>query len=119
MTGFLVEPKAVFWKSEVEVEEAAAFQISIASPAQTVISSVPISSLEIYFAHLSDPLIVKHQPADVAPSVSRLDLGVINLEDEVYPEVSANLRLNPGAILIFTGSLVSAAPATLSVSAYE
>ncbi|KAJ2918543.1 hypothetical protein MD484_g1826, partial [Candolleomyces efflorescens] len=111
----LFESKAVFWKAEVEVEEAAAFQISIASPAQTVISSVPISSLEIYFAHLADPLIVTHQPADVASSVSRVDLGVINLEGELYPEVSANLRLNPGAVLIFTGSLVSAAPATLSI----
>lgn len=116
ITGMLVETKAVFWKAEVEVEEAAAFQIFITSPAQTVVSSVPISSLEIHFAHLSDPLIITHQSADVASSVSRVDLGIINLEDEVYPQVSTNLRLNPGAVLIFTGSLVSKTPLTLSVS---
>lgn len=116
----IFETDAVFWKAEVNVEEPAAFQLPITAPTRTVISSVPFSSLEIHISHISNPVIVRHsaeaqEESTPSTSVSRVDLGIINLEDGLQLEIAANLRWKPGSVVLFTGALVSRKPVTLSI----
>lgn len=83
-------------------------------------SSIPISSVEIHFSQVSNPLVVHHQAdeqgsLEEAHSLLALDLGLIDVESESFPEVKANLRWQPGKTLLLTGSLVSRKPVTLGV----
>ena len=115
--GATVIPSLVFWKEQVQVEEPAAFQLHLQAPSHSVMSSLPFSSLEIYFSQKATPLIVSHTSSETElPLVSRVDLGAIEAEAEELSSVLANLRWQPGGTMVITGALTSKTPGKFSVS---
>ena len=98
------------------------FQLSLSASSRTFISSLPFSSLNIHFDEQTAPLTVVHKSPEGdadSPLVQRVDVGQTYVglaqPDEALREAEANLHWKPGGTIVFTGSLVSAAPATLTV----
>lgn len=117
-----VDTSLVFWAPEVKVDEPAAFQLSLSAAPGTIISALPFSSLAVHFDEKIPPVTVVHRAADddtAVQLIQRVDLGQTragaDIAEDAAREVEANLRWRPGAMIIVTGSLVSAAPATLTV----
>ncbi|KII95624.1 hypothetical protein PLICRDRAFT_662357 [Plicaturopsis crispa FD-325 SS-3] len=111
----------IFWSPEVKVNEEAAFQLSIAAPTDTVISSLPITSLSITFSDDAPPIIVKHAASETsASSVQYVSLGRVSErqheEGSELPTFQANLRWQPGGRIILAGTMSSDAPRLLEVS---
>ncbi|RDB24899.1 Trafficking protein particle complex subunit 11 [Hypsizygus marmoreus] len=114
----IFDSNVVFWASEVKVGEPAAFQFSVAAPANIPMSSLPFSSLTLYFSHSDYPLVVRHQDAEEAypsPLLQRVDLGHIT-SSEFSQEITADLRWPLGGCIVFSGTMASDVPITLKVS---
>ena len=103
------------------MDEAAPFQLLITAPKQTVVSSLPFTTVEIIFEHITEPIILRHEDTDEGwkgNKVTRVDIGMINLGESSPPkEIETNLRWPCGGTLVCTGALVSSGIRTLGVSA--
>ncbi|KAJ7686580.1 Gryzun, putative trafficking through golgi-domain-containing protein [Mycena rosella] len=105
----------VFWTSEVKVGEPAAFQLCLTAPTHTTTASLPFSSLQIHFSGKLPPIVVQHVSESAPPPVQRVDLGHIS-STGVAGSTVANLRWQPGASIVFTGTVSSEVPASLRVA---
>ncbi|KAJ6631526.1 Gryzun, putative trafficking through golgi-domain-containing protein [Mycena sp. CBHHK59/15] len=107
----------VFWAPEVRVREPAAFQLSLAAPTNTTISSLPFASLEIQFSGHLPSIVVRHVSAEsaVPSTVQRIDLGRISPSGATGSLV-ANLRWQPGASIVLTGTLSSDVPTSFKIT---
>jgi len=115
LPAFLVESDVTFWSSEVKVGEQAAFQLKLTAPSSVTIASVPFASIAIHFSNHTSPVIVEHEPSDSESNVRAVDLGHIAQLDNVKPNVKADLRWQPGATIIFKGSMSTELPSVLKV----
>ncbi|KAJ6593407.1 Gryzun, putative trafficking through golgi-domain-containing protein [Mycena capillaripes] len=104
-----------FWISEVKVGEPAAFQLGLAAPINATIASLPFSSLDIHFSGNLPPVVVRHVSESTPPLVQRVDLGHVSSSGTTGSPV-ANLRWQPGASIVFTGTLSSDIPASFKIS---
>ncbi|KAI0050806.1 hypothetical protein FA95DRAFT_1676484 [Auriscalpium vulgare] len=110
----IFDSSIVFWKSEASVNERVAFQVTLTAPRSVELSALSFASLALYFSTTEQPVIIRHstEPPSSAGTTQKVDLG------EIAPgggDASANLRWEKGAMIIFTGTLSSAMPTTLSV----
>ncbi|KAJ6589938.1 Gryzun, putative trafficking through golgi-domain-containing protein [Mycena vulgaris] len=110
----MFDSSVVFWTAEVKVGEPAAFQLCLTAPTNTTISSLPFSSLEIHFSGKLPPITVQHVAESAPPVVQRVDLGYLSSSDA--GSSVANLRWQPGASVVFTGTLSSDIPASYKIS---
>jgi trafficking protein particle complex subunit 11 len=117
-----VDSSLVFWSPDVKVGEPAVYQFSLSASVHTFISSLPFTSVTIWFNEETAPVTVLHSVPEgevQAPLVQRVDLGQINLTSNLAQdatrEVQANLRWQPGSTVVFTGALISDVPTTLTV----
>jgi len=110
----IFDTSVIFWSSEAFVDERVAFQLSLTAPSDIVISALPFSSLEIYFSHKEEPLMVYHK-TDAASTgkVERVDLGDLSLEN--ISESEAYLRWEKGSTIVFVGTVSSDVPLALTV----
>jgi trafficking protein particle complex subunit 11 len=103
----------------VKVDERAAYQITLTAPSKTHITSLPFSSVVVYFKDDTQPVIIRHSDSLPSSSVvqqvrlSHVDYAAIPEESS---EVEAHLRWVPGGSLVLTGTLSSNEPTTMSVS---
>ncbi|PPQ63022.1 hypothetical protein CVT24_005968 [Panaeolus cyanescens] len=127
----IFEVSSVFWSQEVEIDDQAAFQLSLTSPRLVTISSIPFSKLTVKFSDTAACVVVNHDPTAPIESkgVRRVDLGPITgPEDEEEDEsdedeseastpheVKANLRWEAGETIIFTGSIHAKSIGTLKI----
>lgn len=132
MQYMIVDTSLVFWKPEVAVGERAAFQLSLSAPPAVSMSSLPFSSLAIYFAPDMRPVIVRHKPGGGgggglqtqtgSSAVRRVDVGHVEVsaagEGGSVVEIEAELRWGPGSTIVFAGDVLSDVPATLKVSIF-
>ncbi|KIP04097.1 hypothetical protein PHLGIDRAFT_31528 [Phlebiopsis gigantea 11061_1 CR5-6] len=119
----LLDSSIVFWSSEVKVGDHAVYQLTLSAPSHLYMSSLPFVSLSIHFDDDVPRITIVHKaPEDgsEAPLVQRVDLGQVDLSvdsaHDAAREVEAVLRWKPGSAIVFTGSLVSPVPATLTIS---
>ncbi|KAJ7772064.1 Gryzun, putative trafficking through golgi-domain-containing protein [Mycena maculata] len=105
----------VFWTPEVKVGEPAAFQLCLTAPTNTTITSLPFVSLDIHFSGNLPPIVVRHASGPAPPSVQRVDLGHISPSGAPEPPV-VDLRWQPGASVVFTGTLSSDIPTSSKIS---
>lgn len=117
--SLLVDTSLVFWSPEVKVDERAVFQLALSAPSGVYMSSLPFTSLAIYFSDDTPPVTVIHRPSGVESSIiQQVDLGYIEYppaEDE-HKEIEANLCWQTGGVLVLRGSVASHTPTTISVS---
>ncbi|KAJ7099520.1 Gryzun, putative trafficking through golgi-domain-containing protein [Mycena belliarum] len=107
----MFDSSVVFWAAEVKVKEPAAFQLCMTAPTNPTIAALPFSSMEIHFSGQLPPVIVRH----VAEStVLRVDLGHISSAGATK-SVEVNLRWQPGASVVFTGTVSSDIPTSLKI----
>ena len=85
------------------------------APSSVTIASVPFASIAIHFSNHTSPVIVEHEPSDSESNVRAVDLGHIAQLDNVKPNVKADLRWQPGATIIFKGSMSTELPSVLKV----
>ncbi|KAG2016097.1 glutathione transferase omega-1 [Coprinopsis cinerea AmutBmut pab1-1] len=112
----IFETSVAFWDTEVHVSQPAAFQLSLSAPPRVVVSSLPITSMEVHFLGLNEPLVVRHDDSEeVVTRPTRVDLGNIKVGDETPSEVSGHLRWGPGSTVVFTGTVSAERPSRLTV----
>lgn len=106
----------VFWVPEVKVGEVGAFQLSLAAPMRPSVSSLPFSSLAVYFSHRSLPIVVRHSDSITASQFLSqiIDVGRITTSEAL--EITANLRWQPGSCITFSGLLSSEVPVSVKIS---
>ncbi|OBZ70000.1 Trafficking protein particle complex subunit 11 [Grifola frondosa] len=118
----ILNSSVAFWNSEVNVGEAAVYQLSLSAPANTSMSSLPFSSVSIHFSGDIPPIFVRHSEVDSqdqAPLVQRVDVGhaVVSATSHGSPrEAEGNLRWGCGSTIVFAGSLSSEAPTHLTIT---
>jgi hypothetical protein len=76
---------------------------------------MPFASIAIHFSNHTSPIIVEHESSDSENNVRVVDLGHISQLDNDPPNVKADLRWQPGATIIFKGSMSTELPAVLKV----
>jgi len=114
----IVDTSVNFWSSEAFVDERVAFQLSLTAPSDVVISDLPFASLAIYFSHKEGPVVVRHnEDLSSTAKIQRVDLG--NLPLEIAAESEAYLRWNKGVTMLFTGTVSSDVPLTLTVGSHD
>ncbi|KAK2463095.1 hypothetical protein APHAL10511_004750 [Amanita phalloides] len=115
----ILESNVVFWDSEIEIGKPAPFQIFLVAPTAVTLSSIPFSSLEVYFSGDEWPILITHVgPKDGnAPKepVLAVDLGDISHNGAMSVGREANLRWEPGNSLIFFGTIRSEVPSILKI----
>ncbi|KAG8957730.1 hypothetical protein FRC03_009851 [Tulasnella sp. 419] len=107
---------AVFWRSDVSVGESAPFQLFVASPSNLSLSSLPITSLRIYFGGDHSPIVVSHTAGGQSDDVRRVNVGHMLLDKKTELNTKANLRWNVGQTQVFAGTVTSMVPLILKVS---
>lgn len=113
-TRIKVDASVVFWSNAVFVEEPVAFQLSLTAPSDVSISSLPFSSLAIYFSHKEEPIIVHHSADAVdGAKIRRVDLGDLPLA--IATTAQGYLRWEKAATIVFVGKVSSDSPVTLAV----
>lgn len=120
----VVDASVVFWKPEVSVGERAAFQLLLSAPPTVSMTSIPFSSLSVYFSLPEmQPIVLKHKRDESQTSsivaVRRIDMGhvpVPSAEGDVI-EVETDLRWGPGSTIVLAGDISSDVPAILKVRA--
>ncbi|KAH8827913.1 Gryzun, putative trafficking through golgi-domain-containing protein [Flagelloscypha sp. PMI_526] len=102
-----------FWGSEQMVGQPAAFQLSLATPSTVSLAQIPFTSLIVQFSdsHLA-PLIIEHAPEDAASPVKLLHVGSLSDAEKI---AQTNLRWLPNSLLVISGTLSSAGPASITV----
>lgn len=121
-TWISVDHSVIFWSPEVKVDEKAVYQITLATPPRVHISSLPFTSLAVYIKEDFPPITVRHVESESpAGLVQEIRLGHLdyNSPPAESPVVEANLRWRPGSSVVLNGSLSSAQPTTISVSALK
>ncbi len=104
----------MFWSPNVKVGDIAAFQVSLAAPTLTSISSLPFSSLAIYPEEDGGaPILIRHAPEKDKSAVQWVNIGNVTSQESV--EVEANLGWDAGNILIISGTMSSNVPTVLKV----
>lgn len=99
----------------MNVNEPAAFQLSMTASTSLDFSTLPITSLALHFTEDDAPLLVRHKPSDSSSEVvRRIELGHISIHGK-KEEVESDLRWGLGAKIIFTGTLASAIPMSMKV----
>ncbi|KAG5645413.1 hypothetical protein DXG03_006237 [Asterophora parasitica] len=112
----IFDSNVVFWAPEVKVGEPAAFQLSLIAPRDVPISSLPISSLSIYFSHVEDPVVVRHEEQECPPSPFQLvNVKHAASSSEAFEDTVAHLRWQLGESLIIAGTISSDAPTSLEL----
>lgn len=119
----LLDTMLVFWVPEVRVGEEAGFQLSLSTPTNIDLSTLPIDSVTITFSDGYYPVVLRHSPptdGQVADRAVRLvKTGKVvpedEDEDEELEEIYADLRWMPGERLVVSGSISSEAPGLLTV----
>jgi hypothetical protein len=113
-----VDTSVNFWSSEAFIDERVAFQLSLTTPIDLVISDHPFSSLAIYFSHREEPVVVHHnKDATSTAKIWRVDLGDLSLE--IAAESEGHLRWGKGATILFAGTVSSDVPLTVTVGLYH
>ncbi|TFY61235.1 hypothetical protein EVG20_g7135 [Dentipellis fragilis] len=128
----IFDTSVIFWKSTASVNERVAFQVSLSVPPDTSLSSLPFSSLAIYFSHRTEPVMIYQSTnassAEGEGDVQCLDLGEVladaeseegegeGEEGEKDEGLVANLRWGKGSTVVFTGTVASEVPTTLQVT---
>ncbi|KAA1470414.1 hypothetical protein DENSPDRAFT_849542 [Dentipellis sp. KUC8613] len=132
----IFDTSVIFWKSTASVNERIAFQISISVPPDVSLSSLPFSSLAIYFSHRTEPVMIYQSTdapsAEIEGGVQCLDLGEVladaesgsssasgseeGEESEKDEGLVANLRWGKGSTVVFTGTVASEVPTTLQIT---
>ncbi|KAF9012565.1 glutathione transferase omega-1 [Cyathus striatus] len=97
----IFDSNVVFWSSDVRVGERAAFQLSLTAPRHILVSSIPFSSLLVYFSDTDTPLVVKHTPSSEAPKPGHVQI--------------ADLRWGLGGMIVFSGTMESDVPTVLKI----
>ena len=123
LTRLAVDTSLVFWSPEVKVDERAVFQLALSAPSDVHMSSLPFTSLAIYFSDDSPPMTVVYKATeDDSPAVQMVDLGCIEypiVEHEgESKEIEANLRWQAGGTIVFRGTVTSRSPTVISVSCH-
>ncbi|THV06232.1 hypothetical protein K435DRAFT_773423 [Dendrothele bispora CBS 962.96] len=116
----IFDTNVVFWSSEVKINESAAFQLTLTAPPITQISSLPFQSLEVQFSEGIEPIVIQHvngSDDDASESsIRKIDLGSIATGESSDPRVlQANLRWPQAGSLIFTGTVSSSVPRTITI----
>ncbi|GLB37359.1 putative foie gras liver health family 1 [Lyophyllum shimeji] len=114
----IFDSNVVFWAPEVKVGDPAAFQLSLVAPKTVSISSLPISSLSVYFSHRESPVVVRHEDPEVPSPLSFqwINLGHISPSSDASGDISANLRWQMGGSFVFSGTLSCDFPTSLKVT---
>ncbi|KAL6305207.1 Gryzun, putative trafficking through golgi-domain-containing protein [Sparassis latifolia] len=117
----LLNSSMVFWKHDVNVGEAAAFQLSLSSRPGVPMSSLPWTSLKIHFSSHIPPITVRHSRAgqgEKVPPTCEVALGhIIATESKIDgKEVDGVLQWGPGTTTIFAGSVSSDVPTNVKIS---
>ncbi|EGN92744.1 hypothetical protein SERLA73DRAFT_98785 [Serpula lacrymans var. lacrymans S7.3] len=116
----LLDTISVFWKQQVRVAEAAAFQLSLSAPLNTVISSLPIDSISVFFSEGFAPLTIRHSAPSEPKSSDRVPMQLVKVghveSGGETRELQADLRWRPGDILVLAGTISSEVPLTIKVS---
>ena len=120
LVSLSVNASAVFWEPEVDVGDAAPFQLQLSSQPNVSLSSIPFTSLTIHFAADIPPVIIRHSQEDPdsdIPAVQRVDLGHITVSPAPTEskEVETCLRWGSGTTIVFTGTVGSDLPMHISV----
>ncbi|KAI0687431.1 Gryzun, putative trafficking through golgi-domain-containing protein [Cytidiella melzeri] len=115
----LLDYSVVFWSPEVMIDERAVYQITLSAPSSVHISSLPFASVAVHLKDDAAPFIIRH--ADVEPHnepIQQVRLGHVEYSEvsEESSELQANLRWLPGGCIVFTGTLSSKQPTTLSIA---
>jgi len=76
---------------------------------------MPFASIAIHFSNRVSPVIVEHESSDSESNVRAVDLGHIAQLDNDKSNVKADLRWQPGATIIFKGSMSTELPSVLKV----
>ncbi|TFY76432.1 hypothetical protein EWM64_g7579, partial [Hericium alpestre] len=118
----MFDSSVIFWKAEAAVNERVAFQISLTLPSHISLSSLPFTSLAVYFSHREEPVIVHHEKdaAELSTQevdVQRADIGDVSedAEDDTK-ELLARLRWEKGSTIVLAGTVSSEKPTTLTAS---
>jgi hypothetical protein len=90
----------------------------VTAPSSVIIASLPFASIALYFSNHTSPIIVKHEVSDSKSSVRVVDLGHISQLDDDQPDIKADLRWQPGATIVFKGSMSAELPSVLKVRVY-
>ncbi|KAG1830148.1 Gryzun, putative trafficking through golgi-domain-containing protein [Suillus variegatus] len=117
----LLDTMLVFWVPEVRVGEEAGFQLSLSTPTNIDLSTLPIDSVTITFSDGYCPVVLRHSPptdsqvAERAVRLVKIGKVVPEDEDEELEEICADLRWRPGERLVVSGSISSEAPGLFTV----
>lgn len=109
----------VFWRPEVQVGEAVAFQLSLSAPSDVSIFALPVTSLKIHFMDGLGQLSIAHQAASeelASHHIQLIDVGHVHLGGEAPNEVRADLRWTTRSKVVFSGTVILEKPGTIKVS---
>ncbi|OCH86086.1 hypothetical protein OBBRIDRAFT_890731 [Obba rivulosa] len=124
----ILESCIVFWKPDVNVGEAAPFQISLTAPSGVSMSALPFTTLTVEFSADIPPIVVQHSLGDNGQALSqvrKIDLGLISISASPQKDklearvVEGVLRWGPGHTVVLAGALLSDTPRTLSIIKVE
>ncbi|KAJ7496837.1 Gryzun, putative trafficking through golgi-domain-containing protein [Mycena latifolia] len=113
----MFDASVVFWAPEVKVGEPAAFQLCLTAPTNPTLAALPFAGVEIHFSGGAvKPVSVRHVSGseEGAAGVQRVELGLVS-SPGTTDAVTANLRWQPGASVVLTGSLTSEVPASFKI----
>ncbi|KAF9809102.1 hypothetical protein IEO21_07571 [Rhodonia placenta] len=112
----------VFWRNDVIVGEAVAFQLSLTARPTVSMASLPFASLSIHFSSDLPPVTIRHTPAvyEGTPSLQKIDLGYIasptSEAESEGKEVEGSLRWRPDGKIVFSGSVSSDVPTVIKIT---
>ncbi|KAG6813748.1 hypothetical protein H0H92_007700 [Tricholoma furcatifolium] len=114
----IVDHSVAFWAAEANVDEPAAFQLSLSAREGVSVSSLPISSLSIQLSHRKSPVIVRHQESkDSSPLPFQLiNMGHISSSSEDQEEITAVLRWDVGGCIVLSGMVSSEIPTSITAT---
>ncbi|CCL99236.1 uncharacterized protein FIBRA_01251 [Fibroporia radiculosa] len=118
----ILDASVVFWKHNVIVNEATAFQLSIKAKPTVSLSALPFVSLIVHFSSDIPPVTVHHIASDTSEVavIQRIDLGHVEIpfaqDDMKSKKVEGCLRWCPSGTIVFSGSISSDTPAVVKIS---
>ncbi|KZP28516.1 hypothetical protein FIBSPDRAFT_917686 [Athelia psychrophila] len=115
----IFDSMVVFWRPEVQVGEAVAFQLSLSAPSDVSIFALPVTSLKIHFMDGLGQLAITHQAASeelASHHIQLIDVGHVHLGGEAPNEVRADLRWTTRSKVVFSGTVILEKPGTIKIS---